>query len=236
MIYGTDVSISTVSLSCRKLETKDGSRLCCLADFHLGSDATLLLPHSMLMSPALLPVSMPRVLMTQPPLPPMPPPMPQMGLPLSLSLVPPPLPPQSMPPSRVARLRQSATSAVGQPFGQKLDKFSGTKSCVLVGTIDGGLGMLMPVDERMYRRLALLQQIMSMGVPTPCGLNPREYRVIRTTRFVTEKKKGILDGTLLWKYVSLESSLQDELAAAMGVTTDTILESLLELDLLGSFF
>ena len=96
--------------------------------------------------------------------------------------------------------------------------------------------MLMPVDERMYRRLALLQQIMSMGVPTPCGLNPREYRVIRTTRFVTEKKKGILDGTLLWKYVSLESSLQDELAAAMGVTTDTILESLLELDLLGSFF
>ena len=125
---------------------------------------------------------------------------------------------------------------MGQPFGQKLDKFSGTKSCVLVGTIDGGLGMLMPVEERMYRRLALLQQIMSMGVPTPCGLNPREYRVIRTTRFVTEKKKGILDGTLLWKYVSLESSLQDELAAAMGVTTDTILESLLELDLLGSFF
>lgn len=192
----------------------------------------------MLMSPALLPVSHPRVLMPQPPLPPMPPPMPQMGL--SLSLVPPPLPPHSMPPgnpsNRIVRSRQSATSAMGQPFGQRLDKFSGTKSCVLVGTIDGGLGMLMPVEERMYRRLALLQQIMSMGVPTPCGLNPREYRVIRTTRFVPEKKKGILDGTLLWKYVSLESSLQDELAAAMGVTTDTILESLLELDLLGSFF
>ena len=96
--------------------------------------------------------------------------------------------------------------------------------------------MLIPVDERMYRRLALLQQIMSMGVPTPCALNPREYRLIKTTRFVTQKKKGVLDGSLLWKYVGLESSLQDELAAAMGVTADTILENLLELDLLGTFF
>lgn len=96
--------------------------------------------------------------------------------------------------------------------------------------------MMIPVEERMYRRLALLQQIMRMGVPTPCALNPREYRLIKTTRFVAEKKKGVLDGTLLWKYVSLESGLQDELAAAMGVTADTILENLLELDLLGTFF
>jgi hypothetical protein len=49
----------------RKIETKDGTRLLCLADFHLGSDATLMLSHSLLMAPAL----------QQPPLPPNPPPM-----------------------------------------------------------------------------------------------------------------------------------------------------------------
>jgi hypothetical protein len=59
---------------------------------------------------------------------------------------------------------------------------------------------------------------------------------MKTSRFVIQKKKGVLDGSLLWKYVGLESTLQDELAKAMGVTTDIILENLLELDLLGSFF
>lgn len=49
----------------RKIETKDGTRLLCLADFHLGSDATLMLSHTLLMAPAL----------QQPPLPPNPPPM-----------------------------------------------------------------------------------------------------------------------------------------------------------------
>jgi hypothetical protein len=36
--------------------------------------------------------------------------------------------------------------------------------------------------------------------------------------------------------VSLDSALQDDLAAAMGVTTDAILENLLEIDLLSTFF
>lgn len=217
-----------------------------MADFHLGSDATLLLSHSLLMAPALLqPPLPPMPPPMQPPLPPMPPPIPPHGTGTGMGmgsqvLGAPPLPPNPIPLSlslvRVNKPKQSATSATGQPFGQRLDKLSSSKSCILIGTMDGGLGMLLPVEERMYRRLALLQQIMSMGVATPCGLNPRGYRLIKTTRFVTQKKKGVLDGSLLWKFVGLESSLQDELAAAMGITTDTILENLLELDLLGTFF
>ena len=223
----------------RKIETKDGSRLFCMSDFHLGSDATVLLSHSLLMAPALLqPPLPPMPPPTQPPLPPMPPPLSSNQLQLQLPGAP-PLPPNPIPFSqniRISKPRQSNTSATGQPFGQRLDKLGSCKSCVLIGTIDGGLGMLLPMEERMYRRLALLQQIMSMGVATPCALNPRDYRLIKTTRFVAQKKKGVLDGSLLWKYVGLEGTLQDELAAAMGVSTDTILENLLELDLLGTFF
>jgi hypothetical protein len=59
---------------------------------------------------------------------------------------------------------------------------------------------------------------------------------MKTSRFVVQKKKGVLDGSLLWKYVGLDSTSQDELAGAMGVTTDIILENLLEIDLLGTFF
>ena len=246
--------ISTVIFLSRKIETKDGSRLFCMADFHLGSDATLLLSHSLLVAPALLqPPLPPMPPPSQPPLPPMPPPLHPNGLGIGMGtgmgmgmgsqlMGAPPLPPNPLPLSlslsliRANKQKQSITSATGQPFGQRLDKISGNKSCVLIGTIDGGLGMLLPVEERMYRRLALLQQIMCMGVATPCALNPRDYRLIKTTRFVTQKKKGVLDGSLLWKFIGLESTLQDELAAAMGITTDTILENLLELDLLGTFF
>jgi hypothetical protein len=94
---------------------------------------------------------------------------------------PPPLPPAGMPLGKGVKSRQLITGLTGQPFGQRLDKLAGTKSCVLIGTMDGGLGMMLPVEERTYRRLALLQQIMSMGVPTPCALNPRYVRTYLRT-------------------------------------------------------
>ena len=69
-----------------------------------------------------------------------------------------------------------------------------------------------------------------------CGLNPREFRILKTKRFQLEKKKGVLDGNLLWLFITLERSLQDELTAAMGTTVDIVLDNLLEIDLLNTFF
>jgi CPSF A subunit region len=122
------------------------------------------------------------------------------------------------------------------PFGQRMTKLSNVHSGVTVGTLDGGLGVLLPIDERTHRRLALLQQMMTMVVETPCAMNPKEYRVLKTTHFRADKKKGVLDGAFLWKYVSLDARLQDELAASMGVTTDAILENLQDIDLSLQFF
>jgi hypothetical protein len=54
MIVGDDeANVQLMKFDPRKIETKDGTRLLCLADFHLGSDATLMLPHSLLMAPDL---------------------------------------------------------------------------------------------------------------------------------------------------------------------------------------
>jgi hypothetical protein len=77
---------------------------------------------------------------------------------------------------------------------------------------------------------------MSMTLESVCALNPKEYRLFKSARFRLEKKKGVLDGTLLWKFVSLDVSVQEYLAASMGTSTTTILENLQDLELAAQFF
>jgi hypothetical protein len=75
-----------------------------------------------------------------------------------------------------------------------------------------------------------------MVVPTTFALNPRDFRLLKTKRFFAGRKRGILDGSLLWKFVSLDVRTQDELAGAMGVSADVILDNLLDIDVACSFF
>lgn len=128
----------------------------------------------------------------------------------------------------------STTSSI--LLGSRLEKNQSSKSCLILGTADGGIGVLIPIDEKIYRRLALLQQIMYTTQPMSCSLNPIEYRGIKTSRQRIERKRGILDGNLLWTFINLDESLQDELASAMGTTSDSIIENLEELDTLTLFF
>ncbi len=119
---------------------------------------------------------------------------------------------------------------------QRLEKKLSTKYSTCVTTIEGELGILIPVDDRTYRRLLLLQQIMASVIKTAGALNPREFRHIRTVKYRLERKRGFLDGTLLWAFVDLDVKTQDELCAAMGTTCDAVLDTFRELDLLSSFF
>jgi hypothetical protein len=176
----------------------------CLADFHLGSDASLLLRHELLSTDTHV--------------------KPVMN---TLDYRPPPPPPRS---------RKGSTFPL-QRFGTRLNKAAfPPKGTVLVGTMDGGLGLLQPLEERMYRRLALLQQIMTMTVPTSFSLNPREYRLLKTAHLRVTRKKGMLDGCLLSLFCTLPPSLQDQLAATVGATSYLIKENLHELDYLCRYF
>lgn len=140
--------------------------------------------------------------------------------------------------SRFTRQRSNTNSSVTQkfPYSTRLDKNRSPRTAVVFGTCDGSVGMYIPVEERTYRRLALLQQIMSTALESSFALNPRDFRVFRSSRTKTNVKKGLLDGTILWKFVSLDAKLQDELTASMGTSTDLMLENLHELDTLTSFF
>lgn len=137
-----------------------------------------------------------------------------------------PLPGQRQPPKPVGVV----------DFGTRFNKTVSTKICSVYGSTDGALGLLVPLEERVYRRLALLQQLLATSVKTCCYLNPQEHRFFQSARVRTERRRGLLDGSLLWQFVNLDADLQDDLAAAMGVTTDLLLDNLQEIDHVTNFF
>ena len=80
----------------------------------------------------------------------------------------------------VGRLSSSKLGVQLPQSGLRLEKKTSSKTCLLVGTVYGEISCLAPVDERTYRRLLLLQQIIGSVMETTCALNPREYRFIKT--------------------------------------------------------
>lgn len=50
--------------------------------------------------------------------------------------------------------------------------------CVIVftATLDGSLGYILPIQEKTYRRLLMLQNVLVSHIPHTAGLNPKAYR------------------------------------------------------------
>ena len=44
------------------------------------------------------------------------------------------------------------------------------------GTVDGGIGMFVPLAEKEFKRLYTLQTLMTHALPHNCGLNPKGFR------------------------------------------------------------
>lgn len=68
-----------------------------------------------------------------------------------------------------------------QQFGTRMSKTTipaERKTCTLMGGMDGSVGCLIPIEEKMFKRLLLLEQIMNMLLPTTLALNPRDYRLL----------------------------------------------------------
>ena len=134
------------------------------------------------------------------------------------------------------RHRQKSKASSILPFGSRLEKVFADRSCLLAGTLDGGLGMLVPVEERVYHRLALLQQILCTTLYTQFGLNPREFRLLRRSRERLIRKKGVLDGNILWKFLTLNIETQTDICFVMGTTIDRVLDALQDVEISTSFF
>lgn len=48
----------------------------------------------------------------------------------------------------------------------------------ILASLDGSMGFLLPISEKVYRRLLMLQNALVTQVPHVAGLNPRAYRSV----------------------------------------------------------
>lgn len=100
----------------------------------------------------------------------------------------------------------------------------------MMATLDGGISMLVPVTEKLYRRLTMLQNYLYTSATHTAGLNPKGFRVLKTrTKTLSNPLKNILDGDLLWRYHALTKVAKNELARKIGSTTDQLAEDFMEL-------
>lgn len=127
-------------------------------------------------------------------------------------------------------------------LGQFVDKFArvplrgfgkiktGAKQGAVFGTHDGAVGIVCPIEEMTFKRLFALQARMISAIPHFAGLNPKSFRIIKTSsKLVRNRRPNILDGELLWKYLSLKLSDQRRLAQQIGTTPEQIYDNLFEI-------
>ncbi|XP_060948434.1 cleavage and polyadenylation specificity factor subunit 1 isoform X2 [Limanda limanda] len=104
-------------------------------------------------------------------------------------------------------------------------------------TLDGGVGLLLPMQEKTYRRLLMLQNALNTMLPHHAGLNPKAFRMLHSDRRNLQNTvRNILDGELLNKYLYLSTMERSELAKKIGTTQDIILDDLLEIDRVTAHF
>ncbi len=47
-----------------------------------------------------------------------------------------------------------------------------------LASLDGSIGFVLPVTEKIYRRLFMLQNALNVYMPHSAGLNPKGYRSV----------------------------------------------------------
>lgn len=64
---------------------------------------------------------------------------------------------------------------------------------VPTATLDGGIGMLLPMQEKTYRRLLMLQNALNTMLPHHAGLNPKAFRCSCCYIFEKENSLALID-------------------------------------------
>ncbi|KFM60381.1 Cleavage and polyadenylation specificity factor subunit 1, partial [Stegodyphus mimosarum] len=107
----------------------------------------------------------------------------------------------------------------------------------MFATLDGGLGYVIPIPEKTYRRLLMLQNVLVTHIPHTAGLNPKGFRMYKSQRKLLQNPhKNILDGDLLSMYLNLSILEKTEVAKKIGTSSDQIIEDLLEIDQNTAYF
>lgn len=104
-------------------------------------------------------------------------------------------------------------------------------------TLDGSIGYLLPINEKTYRRLLMLQNTLNSHLSHLAGLNPKAYRSVQCDmRHLSNPHRGILDGDLLWKFFHLSLTERKDVARRIGTTVEQMINDLSDLDRLTDHF
>jgi cleavage and polyadenylation specificity factor subunit 1 len=104
-------------------------------------------------------------------------------------------------------------------------------------TGNGELGLIVPVEEKTFKRLHDIYTEMIHRLEHPAGLNPRAYRLYRIpARFGSQPMKNVLDGGYLLRYNNVSTVERMKWARNKGTSDERVLDDLVELIRSTAFF
>lgn len=108
---------------------------------------------------------------------------------------------------------------------------------MFLATLDGGLGFVLPLPEKTYRRLFMLQNVLLTQSAHLCGLNPKSYRTIKQSkRVLVNPSRSIVDGELLFQFFNLNFTEKVEVAKKIGTKVEEIYQDLYDVDTVATIF
>ncbi|XP_053203071.1 cleavage and polyadenylation specificity factor subunit 1-like [Panonychus citri] len=104
-------------------------------------------------------------------------------------------------------------------------------------TLDGTINFMLPVSEKIYRRLFMLQNTMNAHVQHTAGVNPKGVHMVKFyKKCLANPCKNVLDGDLLYRFLNLSTIEKAELCRKISSTPDQIIDDLSEIDLITGHF
>lgn len=133
-------------------------------------------------------------------------------------------------------VQTKSSASLGAPREVK-QLMTDKRHVTFLAALDGRIGLVLPITEKMFRRLHMLQIRLLQGLPHNAGLNPKSYRMFRSSQPILYcPQRNMLDGELLWQYAQLSWKDKTDFAKQIGTTPTQILEDLKEIDKVTSHF
>ncbi|KAK4873313.1 hypothetical protein RN001_015342 [Aquatica leii] len=107
----------------------------------------------------------------------------------------------------------------------------------MFATLDGGIGYLLPIAEKTYRRLLMLQNVLLSHGSHTCGLNPKAFRTIKNWRRNNPNPcRSIIDGELVWNFLSLSITEKIEVSKKIGTKLEEIIDDISDIQKMTAHF
>ncbi|XP_057671339.1 cleavage and polyadenylation specificity factor subunit 1 [Diorhabda carinulata] len=124
-------------------------------------------------------------------------------------------------------------------LGEDKKHFSGAdrRFITMFATLDGGLGYIMPVPEKTYRRLLMLQNVLVSQGAHIAGLNPKAFRTYKSWRKLQyNPARSVIDGDLVWNFLNLSITEKLEVSKKIGTKVEELVEDLTDIHKLTNHF